>query len=61
MKFYEKYPQLQKKKHLSKILIDTVFSTMSLENQKVSKLKINHIVQTQLKEQELKGIQFFTN
>ncbi len=61
MKFYEKYPELQKKKILSKLLTDTVFSTMCLENQEVSKLKVTQIVQTLLKEQELKGSQFFTN
>jgi hypothetical protein len=61
MKFYEKYPQLKEKSFLSKMLTDTVFSTMSLEDQLVPKSKIIKIVQTVLKEKELKGNQFFTN
>jgi hypothetical protein len=61
MKFYEKYPQLKQKSFLSKVLADTVFSTMSLEDQQVSKTKIIKIVDTILKEKELKGNQFFTN
>lgn len=60
MKFYEKYPQLKQKDFLSKVLVDTVFSTMSLENQQVSKIKIIKIVDSILKEKELKGIAFFT-
>lgn len=61
MKFYEKYPQLKQKSFLSKVLTDTVFSTMSLEDQQVSKSKVVKIVDTILKEKELKGNQFFTN
>ncbi len=61
MKFYEKYPQLKEKDFLSKILTNTVFSTMSLEDQQVSKSKIVKIVNLLLKERELKGNQFFTN
>jgi hypothetical protein len=61
MKFYEKYPKLKEKVFLSKVLSDTVFSTMSLENQQVSKVKIDKIVSAILKEKELKGNQFFTN
>lgn len=61
MKFYEKYPQLQEKDFLSKVLIDTVFSTMSLEDQQVSKVIVSKIVASILKEKELKGSQFFTN
>lgn len=61
MKFYEKYPQLKEKGFLSKVLTNTIFSTMSLENQQVSKPRVVEIVQTLLKEQELKGGQFFTN
>ena len=61
MKFYEKYPKLKEKSFLSKVLTDTVFSTMSLENQQVSKSKIVKIVSLILKEKELKGNQFFTN
>jgi hypothetical protein len=61
MKFYEKYPQLKEKGFLAQILTDTVFSTMSLEKQQVPMLKVQEIVQTLLKEQELKGDQFFSN
>lgn len=61
MKFYEKYPQLKQKSFLSKVLTDTVFSTMSLEDQQVSKTKIVKIVNGILKDKELKGDQFFTN
>jgi hypothetical protein len=61
MKFYEKYPKLKQKSFLSKMLADTVFSTMSLEDQQVSKTKIVKIVNGILKDKELKGDQFFTN
>ena len=61
MKFYEKYPQLKEKGFLSKVLTNTVFSTMSLEDQQVSKTKIEKIINNVLKEKELKGNQFFTN
>ncbi len=61
MKFYEKYPQLKEKGFLSKVLTNTVFSTMSLENQQVPKTKIVKIINGVLKEKELKGNQFFTN
>ena len=61
MKFYEKYPKLKQKSFLSKVLADTVFSTMSLEDQQVSKIKVVKIVEGILKEKELKGNQFFTN
>lgn len=61
MKFYEKYPKLKQKSFLSKVLADTVFSTMSLEDQQVSKTKIVKIVNEILKDKELKGDQFFTN
>jgi hypothetical protein len=60
MKFYEKYPQLKQKSFLSKVLADTVFSTMSLEDQQVSKTKVVKIVDTILKEKELKDSAFFT-
>lgn len=61
MKFYEKYPQLKEKSFLAQMLTNTVFSTMSLENQQVSLTKVEEIVQSLLTEQELKGGQFFTN
>jgi hypothetical protein len=61
MKFYEKYPQLKEKGFLSKVLANTVFSTMSLEDQQVPKTKIVEIINSVLKEKESKGNQFFTN
>ena len=61
MKFYEKYPQLKEKAFLSKVLTDTIFSTMSLENQQVSKSRVIEIIQNLLIEKELKGDQFFIN
>lgn len=61
MKFYDKYPQLKEKGFLAQMLTNTVFSTMSLEDQQVSKPKVEEIVLTLLKEQELKGNQFFTD
>lgn len=61
MKFYEKFPQLKEKKVLVELLTSTVFSTMSLENQEVSMPKVKEIVLSLLKEQELKGRQFFSD
>jgi hypothetical protein len=61
MKFYEKYPQLEDKVFLTEVLTNTVFSTMSLENQQVSMSKVEEIVLTLLNERELKGGQFFSN
>ena len=61
MKFYEKYPQLKDRNFLSKVLVDTVFSTMSLEDQSVPKSKVVKIVQSVLKERESEGNQFFAN
>ena len=61
MKLYDKYPQLKEKGFLAQMLTNSVFSTMSLEDQQVSKPKVEEIVLSLLKEQELKGSQFFTN
>ncbi len=61
MKFHDKYPQLKEKNFLAHVLTNTVFSTMSLENQQVSLSKVEEIVLSLLKEKELKGNQFFTN
>jgi hypothetical protein len=61
MTFYEKYKQLQNEAFLTKLLTDTVYSTMCLENQEVSKPKVNEIVLSALKEQQLKGFQFLPN
>jgi hypothetical protein len=60
MKFYEKYPQLKEKEFLTQILTDTVFSTMSLEDQEVPKERVEEIVLSLLHEEELKGGQFFS-
>jgi len=61
MKFYEKYPQLKEKVFLTEVLTNTVFSTMSFENQQVSMSRVKEIVLSLLKEQELKGSQFFSD
>ena len=44
---------------MTKILTDTVFTTMMLENQQVAKLRVEEIVVALLNEQQLKGNQFF--
>ena len=61
MKFFEKYPQLQQKEFLTQILTDTVFSTMSLEDQQVEKSKVEKMVTTLLRDEESKGGQFFSD
>ena len=61
MTFYEKYPQLQDKVFLTRILTDTVFSTMLLEDQQVSKSRIQEIVLSLLSDQELKSGKFISN
>jgi hypothetical protein len=50
MKFYNKYPQLKEKGFLAQMLTNTGFSTMSLENQQVTKPKVEEIVLSLLKE-----------
>ena len=59
MKIYEKYPQLKQKSFLSKVLVKTVYSTMALENQSVSKVKIIKIVNAILEEREFNSSTFF--
>jgi len=59
MKFYEKYPQLRDRAFLSEMLVDTVYSTMALENQEVSKEKVEKIVSDIIKDKELQDSQFF--
>jgi hypothetical protein len=61
MKFYEKYPQLKNRAFLSKVLERTVFSTMSLENQKVTEEKIAAIVENLIAKRESERPDFFTN
>lgn len=61
MKFYDKYPLLKRADFLNNILTETVFATMSLEDQIVPKIRVQQIVSDHLKEQQLKGDQFFTD
>ena len=61
MTFYEKYPQLQNKEFLTEILTDTVFTSMSLEDQQVPKPKVQEIVSALLEEQELQSDKFIQN
>ena len=58
MTFFEKYEQLRNEAFLTKLLTDTVYATMCLENQEVPKSKVIEIVLSVLKEQKLKGFQF---
>lgn len=61
MTFYEKYPQLQEREFLAQVLTETVYTTMSLEDQQVPKDKVEEIVLSLLTEQELKRTQFQSN
>lgn len=61
MKFHDKYPILKQKEFLAQMLTNSVFTTMSLENQQVELSKVNEIVQGLLKEKESKDNQFFSN
>lgn len=61
MTFYEKYPQLQEHGFLTEVLTETVFSTMSLEDQQVPKVKIREIVMSLIAEEELKRSQLNGN
>jgi hypothetical protein len=54
MTFYEKYPQLQEKGFLVQVLTDTVYTTMSLEDQQVPKHKVEEIILTLLADKKLK-------
>ena len=53
MTFYEKYPQLKEKAFLAEMLTETVFTTMSLEDQQVPKAKVHKIVLSLLLNDEL--------
>ncbi|MGZ5245267.1 MAG: hypothetical protein ACXWEY_15985 [Bacteroidia bacterium] len=55
MKFSDKYPQLKNRKYLAKMLGDTVYTTMALENQTVAMDKVREIVSTVLNKRDLKG------
>ena len=61
MTFYEKYPQLQEKAFLTQMLTETVFTTMSLEDQQVSKDKVEEIVLSLLSDNKLESIKFTGN
>lgn len=61
MTFYEKYPQLQDKAFLTRMLTETVFTTMSLEDQQVSKDKVEKIVLSLLSDEKLESSKFFRN
>jgi len=50
MNFLTKYPILKNRMYLRKLLTETVFTTMALENQLVSRSKIEQIVDLALQE-----------
>jgi len=60
MKFYEKYPQFRDKAFLKNMLVNTVYTTMALEDQEVPKPKVEEMVERLLKEKEEKGEHFHT-
>lgn len=53
MTFYEKYPQLKEKAFLTEMLTETVFTTMSLEDQQVPKEKVQKIILSLLADENL--------
>ncbi|WP_128546214.1 hypothetical protein [Larkinella soli] len=61
MKFYEKYPLLRERAYLTRMLTDTVFSTMALENQEVARAKVERIVAEVMKEKTSKGGHFIVD
>ena len=61
MTFYEKYPQLKEKAFLTHMLIETVFTTMSLEDQQVPKGRVEEIVLSVLANEELERSKFNGN
>ena len=61
MTFFEKYPQLQDRAFLTKMLTDTVYATMSLEDQTVPKEKVEQIVLSLLSEKDLESNKFNGN
>jgi hypothetical protein len=61
MTFYEKYPQLKEKTFLIQILTETVFTTMSLEDQQVPKDRVQEIVLSVLANEELERSKFNGN
>ena len=61
MTFYDKYPQLKQKVFLTEMLTETVFATMSLEDQQVSKEKIEKIVMSLLLNKNLENSKLSSN
>ncbi len=61
MNFYDKYPQLKEKAFLAQMLTETVFTTMCLEDQQVSKDKVEEIVLSLLSNEKLESIKFNRN
>lgn len=61
MTFYEKYPQLKEKAFLLNMLTETVFTTMSLEDQQVPKKRIQEIILSLLSDKELERNKFNGN
>jgi hypothetical protein len=61
MTFFEKYPQLQEKAFLTKMLTETVFTTMSLEDQQVPREKVRKIVLSLLSDRDLELSKFNGN
>ncbi len=61
MTFYKKYPQLQEKTFLIAMLTETVFTTMSLEDQQVPKHKVSEIALSLLSDTELERSKFNGN
>lgn len=61
MTFYDKYPQLKQKVFLTEMLTETVFATMSLEDQQVSKEKIEKIVMSLLLDENLENSKLSSN
>ena len=61
MTFYEKYPQLKDKAFLTQMLTETVFTTMSLEDQQVPKDTVEAIVLSLLSDDKLENTKFIRN
>lgn len=59
MRLYEKYKQLQNESYLIEQITNSVYATMQLEDQGLPKQKIREIVKSVVRENQLKGGQFF--
>ncbi len=60
MKFFEKYPILNEREKLINMMVNNLYATMVLENQKVSLAKIRKIVVETI-DKKSKGSQVFFN